>query len=348
VTLYQLDEIARALVIPGKGILAADETVRTIGQRFEALGIVSTPESRRDYREMLFTTPELSTYISGVIMCDETIRQTDVDGEPLAQVLALAGIMPGIKVDMGTRPLADCPGEKVTEGLLGLRQRLVEYRRLGARFAKWRAVLSVTEELPSETCLEVNADALARYALLCQELGLVPIVEPEVLMDGAHSLIRAQEVTEAALERVFAALERQGVELDAMLLKPNMVVSGRDSPEQASVEVVAAATLLTLQRCVPASVAGVVFLSGGQEAVRATMHLNAINQSADRMPWRLTFSFGRALQDCALQTWGGNPALVPAAQAALQLRCRCNGAAAMGVYHSRMEAVEAEPDALSL
>ncbi len=339
-----LEETAQALVAAGKGILAADETVRTISKRFEARGIVSTPESRRAYREMLMTTPELARYVSGMILYDETIRQSDRRGEPLAQVLVRAGIMPGIKVDTGAKPLAACPGEKVTEGLDGLRRRLEEYQQLGARFAKWRAVLRIGDRLPSATCVEVNAHALARYAALCQERGLVPIVEPEVLMDGAHSLGRAEEVTGDVLAALFRALRAQRVELEGMLLKPNMVVPGQESAERASVPAVATATLRVLRRHVPAAVPGVVFLSGGQGERAATAHLNAMNVLDDALPWRLSFSYGRALQDPALAAWGGDEARVPAGQMALQQRARCNSAAALGAYDESMETRGAAPE----
>jgi fructose-bisphosphate aldolase class I len=335
-----LEETARALVASGKGILAADETVATISKRFDALAIVSTPETRRAYRELLFTTPELGQYISGAILYDETIHQKDARGVPFPEVLTRAGIMTGIKVDTGAKPLAACPGESVTEGLDGLRRRLEEYAELGARFAKWRAVIRVSETLPSDTCIEVNANALARYAALCQERALVPIVEPEVLMEGAHSLERAEEVTAAVLERVFAALRAQRVLLEGMLLKPNMVVAGKSCPERPSVAAVAAATLRVLRRQVPVAVPGVVFLSGGQDAHAATAHLNAMN--AGRQPWQLSFSFARALQDPALAAWSGRPAGVPAGQRALFHRARCNGAASLGSWDDSLEAVMPE------
>ena len=335
--LQRLEETARALVADGKGILAADESVRTISSRFAPLGIPSTPETRRAYREMLITTPELARFISGVILFDETIRQGDERCVPLPLVAARAGMIPGIKVDTGAKPLAAFPDERVTEGLDGLRGRLQEYVHLGARFAKWRAVLRVTAELPSDTCIEVNAHALGRYAALCQEEGLVPIVEPEVLMDGAHSLARAEEVTGRVLERVFAQLRAQRVALEGMLLKPNMVVPGQDSPERASVASVAAATVRVLRRSVPAAVPGVVFLSGGQRDREATLHLNAINAAASLLPWRVSFSFARALQDAALPAWNGSPAGVQAGQEALHRRARCNSAAALGQYDSSLE-----------
>jgi fructose-bisphosphate aldolase class I len=334
---FDLEGVAQALVAPGKGLLAADERVRTLGRRFDALGISSTAESRRAYREMLFTTPGLLKFISGVILYDETIRQADADGVPLAQVVSRAGMIPGIKVDEGAKPLAACPGETVTEGLDGLRDRLREYRAMGARFAKWRAVIRVGDHLPSDTCIEVNAHALGRYAALCQEEGLVPIVEPEVLMDGAHSLARAEQVTGRVLERVFRALRAQRVQLEGMLLKPNMVVPGIDSAEQASPDEVAEATLRVLRRQVPAAVPGVVFLSGGQGERQATANLNAINATVGEQPWRVSFSYGRALQDPALAAWRGQAAGALAGQQALFHRARCNSAAALGAYDESME-----------
>jgi fructose-bisphosphate aldolase, class I len=339
-----LEETANALIAGGKGILAADESMTTMGKRLEACGISSTPESRRAYREMLFTTPELARFIGGVILFDETIRQRDGNGVPFAELLARAGMMPGIKVDRGAKPLARCPGETVTEGLDGLRQRLEQYRTLGARFAKWRAVIHVGDELPSDSCVDVNAHALARYAALCQEQALVPIVEPEVLMDGAHSLARAEAVTGAVLDRVFAALRRQRVALESMLLKPNMVVPGKHCPERASVADVATATLRVLLRNVPAAVPGIVFLSGGQSERDATAHLNAMNAVASRLPWRLSFSYGRALQDSALAAWGGAAEGVHAGQEALHRRARLNRAAAEGAYDPAMEVAPAEAE----
>jgi fructose-bisphosphate aldolase class I len=334
---HTLEETARALVASGKGILAADETVPTISKRFDARGIPSTAETRRAYREMLFTTPELSKFVSGVIMHDETIRQVTQRGERLAEVLARAGITPGIKVDTGAKPLAACPGETVTEGLDGLRDRLQEYQAMGARFAKWRAVIHVSDHLPSDTCVEVNAKALGRYAALCQEAGLVPIVEPEVLMDGTHPLARSEAVTSRVLERVFHALYLQRVSVEGMLLKPNMVVPGTNCPEQASVAAVAAATLRVLRRYVPAAVPGIVFLSGGQDERTATEHLNAMNARPDSRPWPVSFSYGRALQDPALEAWGGRASGVQAGQQALVHRARCNSAAALGTYDEPME-----------
>lgn len=332
-----LHGVAAALVAKGKGILAADETPGTLTRRFDALGIPSTEDSRRAYRQMLFTAPGVAEFISGVILQDETIQQQDDAGTPLAQVLAKAGIIPGIKVDRGAKPLAGWPGETVTEGLDGLRDRLADYRELGARFAKWRAVFRITEALPSRACIVANAHALARYAALCQEQGLVPIVEPEVLMDGAHGLARCEAVTDEVLEEVFHQLFLQGVALEGMLLKPNMVVAGQDCPEQPSVQEVAEATLRCLRRCVPSAVPGIVFLSGGQDDRLATVHLNAINQQPGPKPWAISFSFGRALQDQALRTWAGRDVNRSAGADALAHRARCNGAAALGGYTEETE-----------
>jgi fructose-bisphosphate aldolase class I len=339
-----LDKTAQALVEPGKGILAADETVHTISERFVARGIPSTAESRRAYRELLITAPGLSRFVSGVILYDETIRQRDGRGTPLTEVALRVGILPGIKVDSGVKPLAACPGETVTEGLDGLRDRLKEYASMGARFAKWRAVIHVGDHLPSDTCVAVNADALGRYAALCQEEGLVPIVEPEVLMNGPHSLARAEDVTGRVLERVFRALRAHRVLLEGMILKPNMVVPGDEASAQASVAEIAVATLRVLLRQVPAAVPGIVFLSGGQGERQATAHLNAMNGAAPRLPWRLSFSYGRALQDPALAAWGGETSNVPAAQAALYLRARCNAAASLGRYDESMEVPGSGPE----
>ena len=329
---------AKTLVADGKGILAADETPGTLTKRFEALGIHSTEQSRRAYRELLFTAPDAATSISGVIMQDETIRQKSSTGNPLAQVLASRGIVPGIKVDTGAKPLALAPGETITEGLDGLRDRLAEYRGMGARFAKWRAVIHIADGLPSGACVSANAHALARYAALCQEASLVPIVEPEVLMDGSHSIERCEEVTTTVLHAVFQALFEQRVALDAMLLKPNMVVAGKASSRPASVQEVATATLRCLLRTVPAAVPGIVFLSGGQSDRLATAHLNAINRLPGPKPWKLSFSYGRALQDAALAAWHGRDENVKAGQGALSHRARCNGAASLGRDTDDMEA----------
>ena len=332
-----LESTIRALMAPGKGILAADESQATITRRFEALAVESTEENRRRYRQMLFTTPGVAQYISGVILFDETVRQRADDGRRFVEVLTDSGIVPGIKVDEGTTPLAKAPGEHIAEGRDGLRERLEEYRRLGARFAKWRAVIAIGDARPSTYCLDTNAHALARYAVLCQESGLVPIVEPEVLMDGAHSLERSFEVTEAMLERVFTALRAQRVALEQMLLKPNMVLPGASSPRQATVREVAEATVQCLRRTVPAAVPGIVFLSGGQDAQAATAHLNAMNARPTTHPWPLGFSFARALQAPALEAWRGEPRNVPAAQRAFSQRARCNSAAREGRYTPEME-----------
>jgi fructose-bisphosphate aldolase class I len=336
-TTEDLEGLARRLVANGKGILAADESVATLTRRFDTLRIPSTEQSRRRYREMLFTTPGASAFISGVIMYDETIRQTSASGTPLARLLERQDIVPGIKVDVGARPLAGAPGERVTEGLDGLRDRLTEYRGMGARFAKWRAVIAVSEVLPSRACVRANAHALARYAALCQEAGLAPIVEPEVLMDGSHTLERAEEVTGGVLHAVFDALREQRVGLEAMLLKPNMVVAGKDCPRPASVQDVATATLRCLRRHVPVSVPGIVFLSGGQSDWLATAHLNAINRLPGPRPWTISFSYGRALQDPALAAWRGRDENAGAAQQALYHRARCNSAASLGTFTDEME-----------
>jgi fructose-bisphosphate aldolase class I len=327
---------AQALVAKGRGILAADESFGTIEKRFKKIGIESTEENRRAYREMLFTTEGAGEFISGVILFDETLRQSATDGTRFAEVLGQAGSIPGIKVDTGAKALAAFPGEKMTEGLDGLRDRLSEYGSLGARFAKWRAVITIGDGLPTPFCIEANAHALARYAALSQEAGLVPIVEPEVLMDGNHTIERCDEVTEATLEVVYDQLHRHRVVLEGTLLKPNMVLSGKGCPEQAGVEQVAALTVRCLERCVPAAVPGIVFLSGGQSAEEATAHLNAMNAMGAH-PWELSFSYGRALQAPALDTWGGKPSNVPAAQQAYYLRAKLNGAARYGKYTSAME-----------
>jgi fructose-bisphosphate aldolase class I len=334
---HDLENIAQALVADGKGILAADETPRTLTKRFDALGIASTEESRRSYREMLITTPGAAEFISGVIFVDETIRQKSSGGTPLAEISALRGIFPGIKVDSGAKPFAGSSDETITEGLDGLRDRLFEYRGMGARFAKWRAVIHVTETLPSSACVSANAHALARYAALCQEQELVPIVEPEVLMDGSHTIERCEEVTQAVLHAVFRALYEQNVVPEGMLLKPNVVIAGKKSTRQAAVEEVAVATLRCLRRCVPVAVPGIVFLSGGQSARLATAHLNAINRLPDSKPWKISFSYGRALQDPALEAWHGRDKNLADGQHALYRRARCNSAASIGEYTDQME-----------
>jgi fructose-bisphosphate aldolase, class I len=334
---HDLENITAMLVASGKGILAADETVPTLTKRFDSLGIQSTEDSRRTYREMLFTAAGIEEFISGAIMYDETIRQRSFGGPPLAQVLASLGIVPGIKVDTGAKRLAGAPGETVTEGLDGLRDRLAAHRDMGARFAKWRAVFRITDALPSRACVIANAHALGRYAALCQEQHLVPIVEPEVLMDGEHSIERCEEATGAVLHAVFGALREQGVLLECMLLKPNMVMPGKESSRRASVQEVAVATLRCFRRHVPVSVQGIVFLSGGQEERVATVHLNAINRLPGPKPWTITFSYGRALQDPALEAWHGLDENLKAGQQALYHRARCNGAASTGTYTDEME-----------
>jgi len=336
-TSHDLEEIALALVSDGKGILAADETVPTLTRRFDALGIESTEESRRAYREMLFASPGAAEFVSGAIMYDETIRQKSSGGMPLATVLQSEGILPGIKVDLGAKPLAGSPDERVTEGLDGLRDRLSDYRARGARFAKWRAVFHVKDVLPSPACVSANAGALARYAALCQEQELVPIVEPEVLMDGSHTIERCEKVTGNVLHSVFDALFEQGAALESMLLKPNMVLPGKECARQASVTEVATATLRCLRRHVPAAVPGIVFLSGGQPARLATAHLNAINRLPAAKPWKISFSYGRALQDPALEAWHGRDENLKAGQRALRHRANLNAAASLGNYTDAME-----------
>ena len=339
-----LEGTARALVSRGKGILAADETVPTLTKRFDALGISSTPENRRDYRELLITAPGAAEFLSGVIMHDETIRQQSANGSPLASVCRRLGILPGIKVDMGAKPLAGSPSEKVTEGLDGLRERLKDYRELGARFAKWRAVITVSNVFPGKACVSANAHALARYAALCQEQDIVPIVEPEVLIDGTHTIERCEEVTSQVLQAVFAALFEQGVILEGMVLKPNMIVAGAASSQETSVEEVANTTLHCLRQHVPPAVPGIAFLSGGQNDVLATRHLNAINRAEGPKPWVLTFSYGRALQDAALATWSGKRENVAAAEQQLHHRVKCNSLATLGTYTEAEEKkVDAEP-----
>ena len=327
---------AQALVAPGKGILAADESFGTIKKRFEHVNSVSTEESRRAYRELLFTTKGIEAFISGVILFDETIRQATRAGVPFPKLLLERGISPGIKVDQGLKDLAGFPGEKITEGLDGLSERLSEYRELGARFAKWRAVITIGPGLPTRPCMAANAHALARYAALCQEAGLVPIVEPEVLMDGDHTLARCREVTEEVLRLVFFELGEHRVLLEGILLKPNMVISGKSCPKQADVQKVAEATVRTLRRTVPAAVPGIAFLSGGQSPVPATEHLNAMNAFGAH-PWELSFSYGRALQDPVMETWRGEEKNVPKAQKAFHHRAKCNSAARSGKYTQKLE-----------
>jgi fructose-bisphosphate aldolase, class I len=335
-----LAQTARELVEPGKGILAADESDGTIKKRFDTIEVESTEETRRAYRDMLFTTSGMEEHISGVILYDETIRQASADGTPFPKLLEEKGVIPGIKVDKGAKPLAGSPDEKVTEGLDGLRERLNEYRELGARFTKWRAVIEIRDGIPSYTCLHVNAHALGRYAALSQEAGLVPIVEPEVLMDGDHTIERCYAITEWMLKETFQELYYQRVGLEGMLLKPNMVLSGKDAPEQAGVQEVAEQTIRCLKATVPAAVPGIVFLSGGQSDELATAHLNAMNAMGDH-PWELSFSYGRALQAPALKAWRGKEENVAAAQQAYFHRARLNGAARSGSYSAEMEAAVA-------
>lgn len=331
-----LEATAGAMIAEGKGILATDETAGTCTKRFVECGIESTEDSRRAYRELLYTTPGSPEYISGVIMCDETIRQSAADGRPFVDVLNSAGIIAGIKVDTGAKPLAKAQDETVTEGLDGLRERLNEYREMGARFTKWRAVISIGPEAPSRYCIEANAHALGRYAALAQEAGLVPIVEPEVLSNGDHDIDRCQEVTEQALHSVFEQLALQRCFLEGIILKPNMITPGRDCPAQADAGEIAERTLKTLRLCVPAAVPGIAFLSGGQTGEEACERLGVM-ASDGPLPWQLTFSFGRALQRPALQIWGGDPANVPAAQAAVLHRARMSSMGRMGRYSRDME-----------
>jgi fructose-bisphosphate aldolase class I len=334
----ELIETAQALVAGDKGLLAMDESNPTCNKRFARLGIPQTEEARRSYREMILTTPGLGEFISGVILYDGTIRQSRKDGTPFVKVITDAGIIPGIKVDTGAKDMAGHPGEKITEGLDGLRGRLKEYFQMGARFAKWRAVIAVGDGIPSRGCIEANAQALARYAALCQEAGLVPVVEPEVLMDGGHTLKRRREVTEEVLRTVFKQLYTQRVVLEGIILKPNMVLPGKDCPKQDSVEEVADATVTCLLRAVPAAVPGIAFLSGGQSGELASARLNAMNlRFKSRLPWALAFSFARAIQQPALEIWQGKEAHVLAAQQALYHRARCNRAARRGEYNAAME-----------
>jgi fructose-bisphosphate aldolase class I len=332
---HELHETARAIVADHKGILAADESTGTIKKRFDSIGVESTEENRRFYRQLLFTAPGMEDSIGGVILYDETIRQAADDGTPLAQVLADKGVVPGIKVDTGAHDMAGFPGEKVTEGLDGLRARFEEYRTLGARFAKWRAVITIGEGIPTDGNLKANAHALARYAALSQEAGIVPIVEPEVLMDADNSLEVCWEVTTRTLHETFAALYEQGIDLQGTLLKPNMVIPGKGSSDQASPQRIAEATVNTFLGVVPAAVPGIVFLSGGQSEVQATENLNAINQIGG--PWPLSFSYGRALQQSALQAWGGDAANAEAAQAAFVHRARMNALAVAGEWNAELE-----------
>jgi fructose-bisphosphate aldolase class I len=332
----ELAATAHALVANHRGILAADESTSTIGKRFTTIKLESTEENRRLYREMLFTAPGATEYISGVILYDETLRQKTKDGVPFPAYLTQQKMIPGIKVDTGAKPLAGFPGETITEGLDGLRERLAEYYKLGARFAKWRAVIDIGAGIPTAYAIDANAEALARYAALCQEASIVPIVEPEVLMDGGHTLERCEEVTNAVLDRVFSHLFAARVYLEGMILKPNMVISGKKCAQRASPEQVAEATLRTLKRQVPSAVPGIAFLSGGQSPTEATLHLSLMN-AAGPHPWALTFSYGRALQEDALKSWGGKSADFAAGQRAFSVRAKLNGLAAGGAYKSSME-----------
>jgi len=331
-----LETIAAAMVAPGKGILAADESSGTIKKRFDKIKLESTFESRRAYRELLFSAPGAEKYISGVILYDETIRQKSSDGRPFPELLASRGILPGIKVDAGAKPLAGFPGETITEGLDGLSERLAEYRGLGARFAKWRAVIDIGAGIPTGYAIEANAQALARYAALCQEASIVPIVEPEVLMDGDHTIERCEEVTDGVLLTVFNALFMQRVHLEGIVLKPNMVIAGKKCAVQASPQQVADATLRCLRRRVPAAVPGIAFLSGGQSEAEATLHLSLMNR-AGAPPWQLSFSYGRALQQSTLDAWRGEASMVATAQQTFLRRARLNGLARNGSYDAAME-----------
>lgn len=331
-----LHATARAMVAPGKGILAADESTGTIGRRLDSIKVENNEENRRAYRDMLFTTQGIGDSISGVILYEETLKQKSADGTSFVELLNRNGVLPGIKVDTGAKPLAFCPGETVTEGLDNLPQRCADYVKLGATFAKWRAVIDIGVDMPSSTAIAANAHALARYAAICQEAGLVPIVEPEVLMDGDHTIERCEQVTEWALNAVFEALYINRVSLEGSVLKPSMVISGKGCARQAGVEEVAERTVRILKRTVPAAVAGIAFLSGGQSDLVATAHLNAMNNLGNS-PWPLSFSYGRALQQQPLKTWRGAAANVPAAQAALAHRGRMNSLAALGRYAVSME-----------
>ncbi len=332
----QLESTARGMVAQDKGILAADESGGTIKKRFDAINLQSTEESRRGYREMLFTTPGAADYISGVIFYDETLRQKTKDGVSFPEYLTKLGIIPGIKVDTGAKPLAGFPGETITEGLDGLRERLAQYYQLGARFAKWRAVIDIADGIPSQFAIDANAHALARYAALCQEANIVPIVEPEVLMDGAHTLERCEQVTSATLASVFQQLHSHRIHLEGMILKPNMVIAGKKCPTRANAQQVAEATVRTLRRYVPSAVPGIAFLSGGQSAAEATEHLNLMNKIGG-LPWQLTFSYGRALQDEALRAWGGKPESLTAGQKAFFRRAKLVGLARSGSYSAKQE-----------
>ena len=341
-SLSELEAVARALVAPAKGILAADESAPTIKRRFDSIGLESTADNRRDWRQLLFTADGIGDCISGVILFEETLGQSTPEGKPLVEVLAEAGVIAGVKVDKGAKDLAGAPGEKVTEGLDGLRERLDAYRGQGARFTKWRAVITIGDGMPSDCCIDVNAHALARFAALSQEAGLVPIIEPEVLMDGGHGIAACADATARSLRAVYAACAVQRVELAGTLLKPNMVLSGKDAADRAGAETVAAETIRVFSETVPAAVPGCVFLSGGQGDEEATVNLDAINRAAASAgaaaPWQLSFSYGRGLQATPLSVWGGDPANHDAAQAAFRRRARVTSAARQGAYSPSMEA----------
>jgi fructose-bisphosphate aldolase class I len=339
--LAELNKVAEAMVASGRGILAADESTGTIKKRFDAIGVESTADTRRDYRELMFRTQEaMSKHISGVILYDETIRQNARDGTPLVKIIEQAGSLPGIKVDKGTKPLPFCPGEVITEGLDGLRERLIEYRNLGAKFAKWRAVIDIGSGIPSYTAIKANAHALARYAALCQEEQIVPIVEPEVLMDGDHDIDRCYTVSEWVLKATFEELYYNRIALEGMVLKPNMAIPGKKSSKKASVEEVAEKTVRLLKSCVPGAVPGIAFLSGGQSDEEATAHLDAMNKLGP-LPWKLTFSYGRALQAAPQKTWAGKSENVAAAQRAFAHRARMNSLAALGQWKQDLEGKKA-------
>ena len=339
----ELHETARALVAPGKGILAADESSPTIKRRFDTIGLESTADNRRDWRQLLFTSEGIGDWISGVILFEETLAQDASDGRSLVEVLTSNGVIPGVKVDKGAKDLAGSPDEKVTEGLDGMREQLALYREQGARFTKWRAVITIGEGIPTPYCIDVNAHALARFAALSQEAGLVPIVEPEVLMDGGHDIAACAAATDAALRATYAALATQQVDLPGTLLKPNMVLSGKSASDRAPAEVVASETLRVFKNAIPAAVPGCVFLSGGQSDEEATVNLDAINRAAaaEGAPWQLSFSYGRGLQATPLSAWGGNPENVGAAQAAFQQRARLTSAARKGEYSPEMASAAA-------
>ncbi len=335
-TKQTLEVTAKAMVAKGKGILAADESFPTIKKRFASINLESTDKTRRDYRDLLFTAPGIEEFISGVILFDETLRQQSLTGKPFPAVLSERGIIPGIKVDLGLTTIPGTQEEKATKGLDGLETRLEEYRQLGARFAKWRSVISIGDHKPTPLCLKINAHCLARYAAICQEQGLVPIVEPEVLINGGHDLARCERVMEQTMRQVFSELARHGVVLEGMILKPSMVTSGIDNPDQADIDTVAKATIRCFKRTVPAAIPGIAFLSGGQSSEMATAHLNAMNRLGGG-PWELSFSYGRALQEKTLQTWQGKETNREQAQKMLLHRAGCNGAARFGTYTKEME-----------